>query len=82
VRRCAFESGISAAPEQLSALRKGDPRKVWLAMLLRKRTVASNAWIAQRLAMGEAGSVSRLIGHAKAGSAAVKKLKELEEMLK
>jgi len=51
-------------------------------MLLRKRTVASKAWIAQRLAMAEAGSVSRLIGQAKAHSAAVKKLKELEEMLK
>ena len=67
---------------QLSTLRKGDSRKVWLAMLLRKRTVASNAWIARRLAMGEAGSVSRLIGQAKADSRAVKKLKELEGMLK
>jgi putative transposase len=74
--------GLPIEREELSALRKGEPRKVWLAMLLRKRTVASNAWIAERLAMGEAGSVSRLVGQGKADPEAVKKLKELEEMLK
>jgi hypothetical protein len=67
---------------ELSALRKGEPRKVRLAMLLRKRTIASNAWIAERLAMGEAGSVSRLVGQGKATPGTIKKLKELEEMLK
>jgi hypothetical protein len=74
--------GLPVEREELSALRKGEPRKVWLAMLLRKRTVASNAWIAERLAMGEPGSVSRLVGQGKADPEAVKKLKELEEMLK
>jgi len=33
-----------------------------VGMLLRKRTLASKAWIAGRLVMGEAGSVSRLVG--------------------
>jgi hypothetical protein len=74
--------GLPVEREELSALRKGEPRKVWMAMLLRKRTIANNAWIAERLAMGEAGSVSRLVGQGKASPGTIKKLKELEEMLK
>lgn len=73
--------GLPEPKAKLAALRKGDPRKVWLAMLLRTRTVASNAWIAERLAMGEAASVSRLVGQAKADAEAVKQVKRLEEML-
>jgi hypothetical protein len=38
--------------------------------------------IARRLAMGEAGSVSRLVGWGKADPEAVGKVKELEGMLK
>jgi len=73
---------LPVEPEQLSALRKGDSRKIWLAMLLRKRTTAGNSWIAARLAMGEAGSVSRLVGHAKADPEAIRQMHQLEQMLK
>jgi REP element-mobilizing transposase RayT len=74
--------GLPDEPKALAALRKGDPRKVCLAMLLRKHTTAGNAWIAQRMLMGEPGSVSRLVVAAKTDPEAVKILKQLEEMLK
>jgi|GEM_PF-2291376 len=41
---------------------KDDDRKVPLAALLRRRTSVGVNWIAERLAMGYPGSVSRLIG--------------------
>jgi hypothetical protein len=47
--------------QNLSELPKGDPRKVALASLVRMRTSVTNAWLAERLAMGQSGSVSRLI---------------------
>ncbi len=39
--------------------RETDPRKVQLAILLRSRTSVGHAWIAEQLAMGHPGSVSR-----------------------
>lgn len=53
------ELGLAAS--ELAALRKGDPRKVALATLVRARTGVSNQWVAQCLAMGHDRSVSRLI---------------------
>lgn len=47
--------------QNLSELPKGDSRKVALASLVRMRTSVSNSWLAERLSMGQSGSVSRLI---------------------
>ena len=44
--------------------------------------MAPNSWIAERLAMGTPGSVSRLIGGAKAELERVGEMAKLEEMLK
>lgn len=67
----------------LSELRKGDGGKILVAALLRKHTSAGNRWLAQRLAMGHTGRVSRLVvdtfGKNKANRG---KLSELEKMLK
>jgi hypothetical protein len=82
IRVCAPAVGLPVETEAMSALRKGDTRKVSLAMLLRKRTMAPNSWIAERLAMGTPGSVSRLIGGAKAELKLVEEVTKLEEMLK
>jgi len=82
IQICAPTLGLPAETEALSALRKGDARKVSLAMLLRKRTMAPNSWIAERLAMGTSGSVSRLIGGAKAEPKVLEEVARLERMLK
>jgi putative transposase len=81
IRVCAPAVGLAVETEALSALRKGDLRKVALAMLLRQRTMAPNSWIANRLAMGTPGSVSRLVGGAKAEPGVVEKVAKLGEML-
>ena len=38
--------------EELASLKKGDPRKAALAVLIRTRTTAPNAWIAEQLQLG------------------------------
>jgi hypothetical protein len=42
-------------------LRKGDARKVAIAILLKRRTNVGNQWIAERLEMGHNQSVGRLV---------------------
>ena len=44
---------------KLLPARKGDPRKVALATLIRTHTVMGNEWVAKRLEMGHDRSVSR-----------------------
>ena len=46
---------------ELKARRKGDPRKVALALELRSHTTMSLAWIAQRLSMGSRGYLAWLL---------------------
>lgn len=67
--------------EKLSLLRKGDERKILIAIVVRKHTSASNRWLAERLAMGHPAGVSRLITTWKQNGAGLKALKDLEEML-
>lgn len=47
--------------QNLANLPKRDRRKVALASLVRMRTSVSHSWLAERLAMGQSRSVSRLI---------------------
>lgn len=69
------------AVDSLSELRKGDERKVMVAVLLRKRTSVGNRWLAERLAMGHTGGVSRLLGTFRKSKERLKNLARLEEML-
>ena len=55
-------------------MRKADPRKAAVAILLRKRTAVANGWIAERLAMGHASTVSRLAKDEYAYSPTLRKL--------
>lgn len=66
---------------ELETLRKGDEMKVLLAALLRRRTAVGVNWIAERLAMGHPGSVSRLLGGVAKRAGMKKRLGELDEML-
>jgi putative transposase len=59
---------------ELALLRKSDPRKAAVAILLRNRTAVANGWIAERLAMGHASTVSRLAKDESAHSPTLRKL--------
>jgi len=74
--------GLPADPKELAKIRKGDGRKVLVACLLRQRTTASNPWIAQRLAMGHSGSVSRLVTAAAKHPPTMRGLTKLSKLLK
>jgi REP element-mobilizing transposase RayT len=74
--------GLNADPKELAKLRKGDGRKVLVACLLRQRTAAGNPWIAERLAMGHSGSVSRLVVAATKHPPTMRELEKLERLLK
>jgi len=47
--------------KELTARRKGDPKKLRLAMLLRQNTTMTTGWIAERLQMGTPGHLSHLL---------------------
>jgi hypothetical protein len=63
-------------------LRKTDPRKVQLAILLRTHTSVSNAWIAEHLEMGHPGSVSRSVSAGRTTRETLKNADKLGRMLK
>ncbi len=46
---------------ELMKLKGSDPRKVFLALFLRKKTTVSNIWLAEELKMKSAGNVSHLL---------------------
>ena len=65
---------LPTTTRELASTRKADPRKAAVAILLRKRTAVANGWIAERLAMGHASTVSRLAKDESAYSATLQKL--------
>lgn len=73
---------LPTGPEDLSAMKKGDPGKVMVATLLRERTAVGNEWIAKRLAMGHSGSVSRLVVGSKSDPEMQRKFQKLKKLLK
>ena len=74
--------GLPSDSKGLQALRKGDDRKVALAILIRTKTNVTNQWVADKLEMGHTGSVSRLIKIGKTDSKVRKHQKNLVKMLK
>lgn len=81
-RRALGLLGMPMETEALSGLLKGDPRKVLVAVIVRKHTSASNRWLADRLAMGHTAGVSRLLSKCRYDKESLRKLAELEEMLR
>ena len=75
--------GLPLDKAELAGLRKSDVRKVQLAILLRTHTTVSNGWIAQKLAMGHPGSVSRSVtdGRADKKLGRFKAMKKIENVL-
>lgn len=81
-RRALGRLGMPSETAALAELRKGDPRKALVAVLVRKNTSVGNRWIADRLAMGHTAGVSRLLGECRKDNESMRKLAELEEMLR
>ena len=80
-KRALEAQSISADEWSLQELRKGDPRKVLVAVLLRGRTSVSNRWLVERLAMGHPSALSRLMGDFRKTPQNLEKLKDIEQML-
>jgi REP element-mobilizing transposase RayT len=74
--------GMPLETAALAELRKGDPRKVLVAVLVRKNTSVSNRWLGDRLAMGHTAGVSRLLGEFRKEKESLKMLAEMEKMLR
>jgi hypothetical protein len=55
----------SFAREQLTRWRKGDKRKVRIAVRLRRKTTITLKWMAEQLAMGTWANVARRLYEAK-----------------
>lgn len=69
------------SPQGPSELCEGDPTKVLDAVLLRERTSVGNRWLAEPLAMGHTGGLSRVIGKFSEVEENVKRLSEINKML-
>jgi REP element-mobilizing transposase RayT len=65
---------LPTTTKELALMRKADPRKAAVAILLRKRTAVANGWIAERLAMGHASTLSRLAKDESSYSPTLRKL--------
>ena len=75
------ELGLANDAGELIQARKGDPRKIALASVVRDRTSVSNKWLAHRLAMGHSRSVSCLIRQGNENSQIRKLCSKLRKML-
>lgn len=81
VMRGLEETGLADEAGRLIRTRKGDPRKVALASVVKARTSVGNEWLAQRLEMGHNRSVSRLIRQGNDNPEVRKLCTKLEKML-
>jgi hypothetical protein len=81
LREGSSQLGLPVSQTDLAALRKSDSRKVQLAIMLRTHTSVSNEWIAQKLAMGHPGSVSRSVSDGRADNKMLESIKNIEKML-
>jgi hypothetical protein len=61
---------IGWTEQDVQARRKGDPRKVELALELRSKTTVPLLWLAERLCMGSRGHLAWLLQHHKRGDSA------------
>ena len=80
----AAEGVFELEPADWGELSKGDWRKGLVAGLIRDTSLAPNSWVAERLAMGATGAVSRTIRQARSLIKAKRKvrsqLREIERM--
>jgi putative transposase len=78
----ARDFGLPGTREELIHLKKGDPRKVACAALVKRLTSVSNEWIADRLAMGHPASMSQHVNRMRKEPKAARRLQKHENALK
>jgi len=76
-----LELGLPSTPAELVGRKRWVEEKSLVAVLIRKRTGVKNRWVAERLAMGHEGNVTRAIRRVYAHQARKSNLAELESML-
>ena len=62
IRIVGAEVALPGGAAELCLLRKGDPRKVMCAAIVKRRTSVKNDWLASRLRMGHPAAMSKLVG--------------------
>ncbi len=82
IARISAETGLPGSAEELAVLRKGDPRKVACAALVKSQTAVPNEWLATRLAMGHPASMSKHVHNLRRDPAGRRILKKHEKTLK
>ena len=50
---------LELSPGDLAEMKKGDPRKLAITVLVRERTTVSNTWLAEKLHLGHMSRVSQ-----------------------
>ena len=75
-------NALNLSEAERPTTKKSDQRKILIGALIRRRTVASNGWIAQRLWTGDSSRVGRYRGNSAmdADRAPAKRLAKLEKM--
>lgn len=73
---------LEASGGKLVQTRKGDPRKVVIATLVKAETSVSNEWLTQRLDMGHSRAMSRLIRQGRENPEILNLGRKLEKMLR
>jgi putative transposase len=76
------ELGLPQDVNELRSLRKGDPRKVICAALVKGSTSVGNDWLAKRLHMGHPAAMSQLVNRLRKDSAGLKILKKYGKIFK
>ena len=61
IRIVGAEIKLPGSAAELELLRKGNPRKVMRAALVKRRTSVKNYWLASRLRMGHPAAMSQLV---------------------
>ena len=61
IRIVGAEMELSESATELELLKKGDPRKVMCAAVVKRRTSVKNDWLASRLWMGHSAAMSQLV---------------------
>ena|SRR6478672_7158383 len=76
-----LELGLPSTPSELAGKKMWVEEKSLVAVLIRKRTGVKNRWVAERLAMGHEGNVTRAIRKVNENPVRKSNLAKLEAML-
>ena len=82
IRVVGADLGLPQSVEELRRLRKGDPRKVLCAALVKGRTSMKNEWLVNRLCMGHPAAMSQLVSRARKDPKTLKIMKKYEKTFK